>query len=137
LLLRWPALTLALFAAALLLPSLVLGSHVTHSSPQNLTWATQFSEQFRAGNLYPRWMPDSFDGLGGPAFYFYPPLAFWVDALASVAAGNLLSLSSRLTVTATLLLFASGLAMHAWRSLLPTRTKWCRSSRQAAITGSA
>ena len=25
-----------------------------------------------------------FDGLGGPAFYFYPPIAFWVDALLSV-----------------------------------------------------
>jgi hypothetical protein len=114
LLLRRPALPLALVAAALLLPSLVLGTHVTHSSPQNLTWAAQFSEQFRAGIPYPRWTPDSFEGLGGPAFYFYPPVAFWIDALASVATGNLLSLSHRLAVTAALILFASGFAMHAW-----------------------
>ena len=58
----------------LLAPSLVLGTLISHSSPQNLTWAGQFAEQFRAGILYPRWMPQSFDGLGSPAFYFYPPM---------------------------------------------------------------
>jgi hypothetical protein len=109
-----PALIVGLAALLFLAPSLVLGTHVTHSSPQNLTWAAQFSEQFRAGILYPRWMPSSFDGLGGPNFYFYPPLAFWIDALASVATGNLLSLSYRLAVSSALILFATGLAMHAW-----------------------
>jgi hypothetical protein len=106
------------FAALLLLaPSLMLGTHVTNSSPQNLTWAAQFSEQFRAGILYPRWMPSSFDGLGGPNFYFYPPLAFWIDALLSVATANLLSLSYRLALSSALILFASGLAMYAWLKL--------------------
>ncbi len=59
-----PSLILAAAAVLLLAPSLVLGTLITHSSPQNLTWAAQFSEQFRAGILYPRWMPLSFDGLG-------------------------------------------------------------------------
>ena len=63
-----PALILALVVVLLLVPSLLLGTMMSHSSPQNLTWAAQFSEQFRDVILYPRWMPDSFEGLGGPAF---------------------------------------------------------------------
>jgi hypothetical protein len=97
-----------------MLPSLVFGTLISHSSPQNLTWAAQFSEQFRAGIPYPRWMPDSFDGLGSPAFYFYPPLPFWLDSLVSIATFNLLTVPYRLAVTSTVLLLASGLAMHAW-----------------------
>jgi hypothetical protein len=108
------ALGLALAATLLLAPSLVLGTLPSHSSPQNLTWATQFADQFRAGILYPRWLPDSFDGLGGPAFYFYPPIAFWVDALLSVVTFDALSVSYRLSLASLLLLWASGIAMHAW-----------------------
>jgi hypothetical protein len=109
-----PTLTLAAAAVLLLLPSLLAGTLISHSSPQNLTWAAQFADQFRAGILYPRVVPDSYEGLGGATFYFYPPLAFWVDALASVATFNLLSVSYRLSFAWLILLLASGLAMHAW-----------------------
>ena len=111
---RLTPLGLALGAALLLTPSLVLGTLHSHSSPQNLTWAAQFAEQFRAGVIYPRWLPDSFDGLGGPAFYFYPPIAFWIDALLSVATFDAFSASYRLSLASLLLLWASGIAMHAW-----------------------
>jgi hypothetical protein len=111
---RKPELILAGVAILLLAPSLLVGTMLSHSSPHNLTWADQFSEQFRDFILYPRWMPDSFLGLGGPAFYFYPPLAFWVDSLLSVVTFNTLSLSYRLSLTWLVILWASGLAMHAW-----------------------
>lgn len=112
----------------LLAPTLVLGTLISHSSPQNLIWASQFADQVRAGILYPRWMPESFDGLGSPAFYFYPPLPFWIDALVSVVTANVLSVPYRLAVTTTVILFLSGLAMHAW--LLKTSGK-----RTAALVG--
>ena len=73
-------------------------------------------------------MPQSFDGLGSPAFYFYPPLPFWIDALVSVVTANALSVPYRLAVTTTVILFLSGLAMHAW--LLKTSGK-----RTAALVG--
>jgi hypothetical protein len=111
---RHPALVLALTAALLLAPSLTVGNLHSHSSPQNLTWAAQFADQFRAGIIYPRWLPRSYDGLGGSAFYFYPPIAFWVDALLSVATFNALPVPYRLSLSSLLLLWASGLAMHAW-----------------------
>ena len=125
---RHPVLVLAAASVLLLLPTLVLGTLISHSSPQNLTWASQFAEQVRAGILYPRWMPQSFDGLGSPAFYFYPPLPFWIDALVSIVTANALSVSYRLAVTTTAILFLSGLAMHAW--LLKTSGK-----RAAALVG--
>jgi hypothetical protein len=109
-----PALILLAVSALLMAPSLVLGTMISHSSPQNLTWAEQFADQFRAGILYPRWLPQSFDGLGSPTFYFYPPIAFWVDALLSVATLNVPSVSYRLSFSPLILLWASGLAMHAW-----------------------
>jgi 6-pyruvoyl-tetrahydropterin synthase related domain len=126
--LRHPLLALAAAAALLLFPSLVLGTLISHSSPQNLTWASQFADQFRAGVLYPRWMPESFDGLGSPAFYFHPPLPFWIDALVSVVTANALSVSYRLAVTTTVILFLSGLSMRAW--LLRASGK-----RRAALVG--
>lgn len=111
---RRPVLVLAAAAILLLSPTLVLGTLISHSSPQNLTWASQFADQVRAGVLYPRWMPESFDGLGSPAFYFYPPLPFWIDALVSVITANTLAVSYRLAASTTVILFLSGLAMHAW-----------------------
>jgi hypothetical protein len=108
---------LGLAAGLLMLPSLVWGTLPSHSSMHNLTWAAQFSEQVSSGIPYPRWLPDSFDGLGAPSFYFYPPLAFWVDALVRVLTVDLLSTSWRLSVTSTALLWASGLAMLVWLRL--------------------
>ena len=109
-----PAALFAVAAAVLLLPSLLLGTMNSHSSPQNLTWAAQFADQFRAGVLYPRWLPASFLELGSPTFYFYPPIAFWVDALLSVVTFDALSVSYRLSFSLLILLWASGVAMHAW-----------------------
>jgi len=113
-LLNRPSVACGLVAIVLLAPSLFLGTMPSHSAPQNITWATQFADQFRAGILYPRHLPDSFDHLGAPTFYFYPPLGFWVDALVSVLTFDALSVPWRLSLSSLVLLWASGLAMHAW-----------------------
>lgn len=113
-LLRRPALALALMAAALLAPSLLLGAMVSHSLPQNIAWASEFAGQFRTGILYPRWLPQSFEGLGAPTFYFYPPLAFWLDGVVSLFARDWLPIEYRLAVDSLVLLWASGLAMYLW-----------------------
>jgi hypothetical protein len=113
-LLRRPAIACGLAAIVLLAPSLLLGTLPSHSSPQNITWAAQFADQFRAGILYPRQLPESFDHLGAPTFYFYPPIGFWVDALVSAVTLDALSVSWRLSLSSLVLLWASGLAMQAW-----------------------
>src|SRR5437879_2410322 len=107
-------LVLLIAAAVLLAPSLILGNLLSHSSPHNVTWAAQFSDQFRAGIPYPRWLPDSFDGLGSATFYFYPPIAFWVTALCSLVTLGALSTSYCLSLATLVLLWASGMTMRAW-----------------------
>ena len=60
--LRRPVIACGVAAILLMAPSLLLGTMPSHSSPQNITWAAQFAEQFRAGILYPRQLPASFAG---------------------------------------------------------------------------
>lgn len=112
--LRRPWLTLACVALVLLAPSLVWGTLFSDNAALNLNWADQFARQVQAGVPYPRWLPDSFRGLGSPTFYFYPPLPFWIDALVSIVTADLLSVSYRLAVTAAVILWLSGMAMRRW-----------------------
>src|SRR5258708_34242921 len=56
---------------------------VGHDASVHLNWLEQFPKLFRDGNLYPRWMPDSFWHFGSPAFYFYPPLTYWCAGFIS------------------------------------------------------
>jgi hypothetical protein len=113
-LLRRPGLTLAVAVLLLLAPSLIWGTLFSDSAASNLNWADQFARQVLAGIPYPRWLPESFRQLGSPTFYFYPPLPFWIDALVDLVTLDALSVSYRFAVSAGLILWLSGLAMHRW-----------------------
>jgi uncharacterized membrane protein len=72
---------LALIAAALLLcaPILIHGApDRSHDSPDHARWTNQFCTQFWSGEAYPRWLAAENGGFGGAAFFFYPPLPFYV-----------------------------------------------------------
>jgi hypothetical protein len=104
---------LALGATALLLlaPPLLLGARASDSGPFNQVWTSQLADGLARGELYPRWLPHSFEGLGSPTFYFYPPLAHGL-----AAALHLLGFSTprAIAMAAFVLLLASGGAMYAW-----------------------
>jgi hypothetical protein len=109
--LRSPVLVLTLIGVALMLPALLWGPGYTHSKQYNVLWTNHFGAQMAAGNLYERWLPGSFEGLGSPTFYFYPPFAYWISGgLRAVG----LSVQSAINGTGLLLLIGSGLAMHRW-----------------------
>jgi hypothetical protein len=77
-----------LFALAgflLVLPSLNGPPMLFDSFGISWVWADQFTAEIARGNLYPRWLPLSNAGLGSPAFYYYPPLAFYVAAVFGLA----------------------------------------------------
>ena len=38
------------------------------------------------GEYYPRWLPECFSGYGSPAFYFYPPLAYFAAGVLGTLA---------------------------------------------------
>ncbi|HEX7947258.1 MAG TPA: hypothetical protein VF495_21515 [Phenylobacterium sp.] len=100
-----------LAAAGLMLPSLIFGPSALDSGPYNYTWTRQFADALGRGELYPRWMSDSFQGLGSPTFFFYPPLAFYLTGLIDLAGA---STWQAISLAGLLLIWASGLAMWFW-----------------------
>ena len=104
-------LTLVLLAVLLVIPS-NLGTQPLHDSLAIYwVWADQFTAELSRGNLYPRWLPLSNDGLGTPVFYYYPPLAFHVSGIF-----GLLGLSTYASLVATFssAFAASGIACWHW-----------------------
>jgi len=87
-----------------------------HDSSEHLRWLTQFSRQFLAGDLYPRWLVDLNFGLGSPAFFFYPPLPYWITSLFTPIAPAVYDVPLVLGIGATMALAASGGAAYLWLS---------------------
>lgn len=119
----WRAATLILAVGfAVLAPEFVTGPSTSDSLRYNIVWLDQWRELVAGGDLYPRWMPRAWDGLGSPAFTFYPPMFFWIAVALDQATLRLLETSTLLSLTSALLLGASGLAMRAWlRTHAPPR----------------
>jgi hypothetical protein len=115
---RHPVWTLTLLGCALMLPALLWGPGATHSHLYNHMWTHHFGEQMAAGHLYERWLPRSFEGLGSPTFYFYPPLAYWLSGGLNAIG---LNVGQAITGASLLLMIASGLAMYAFLAARGTR----------------
>lgn len=98
----------------LMAPTLLYGAGPTHSFLFNVTWSMQFADLLRAGVVYPRWLPDSFGGLGSSAFFFYGPLPFYVIGLVDLAGFGRLPPEWTIGIATTLLRIGAGLAMLAW-----------------------
>ena len=101
---------LAALGLALMLPVLLAPTPLSDSHAITLVWSHQFTALVAAGDLWPRWLPWSHDGLGAPVFYFYGPFAFWVVAAFGIAG---LATWLAIAAAATALLIASGFGMHA------------------------
>lgn len=110
-LLRHPLVALTLVGLALMLPALLWGPGTTHSHQYNILWTQHFGREMAAGHFYERWLPASFEGVGGPTFYFYPPLAYWMSGGLNALGVPVLT---AINLTGLALLIASGLAMHRW-----------------------
>lgn len=70
---------------ALLLLHALTGTPEGESYKFNLPWFDAFRNSFWAGDLYPRFLPDLWYGMGGYDFFFYAPLPFWLSALLGEA----------------------------------------------------
>lgn len=111
------ALILGLAALVLMAPALIYGAPAIDSAGYTHVWTEQFAAEMARGELYPRWMPRSFEGLGSPTFYFYPPLTFHLTGALAL----FLETRYAISVAGLLLLFASGMAMYLW---LRGKTSW-------------
>jgi hypothetical protein len=108
------ALLIVLAASLAIMPELLWGLSQTDSYHYNLLWTDEFARQFARGDLYPRWLSQSWDGLGAPTFYHYPPLFFWIASLVSVATMGLLSIDMTVSLASWLVLIASGVTAFMW-----------------------
>ncbi len=113
-LVRRPALWLLALATAACAPLLAGGVQWGHDLRSHLLWSHHFERQLAAGELYPRWLVDVGDGFGGPVFFFYPPLTYYLIAALAPLLPDALELPWRLAVVGWLAVLASGLAFHRW-----------------------
>lgn len=89
-------------------------SHATNIS--------EFSFQFWSGDIYPRWLMRTNDGMGTPIFLFYPPLVYYAmslfEWLSSVDPHGFV----RLVIGLWIALFISGITSFYWLKLyMPVR----------------
>ena len=105
----------AAIAVAALLPLaaafLVFPPH-GHSLAYNLAWLASFDAQLWSGEPYPRWLDGLWGGAGGPDFFFYAPLPFWVASIVGGIACPPCAPETILAVGGYALLVASGLAFR-------------------------
>ncbi len=100
-------LALAVIGAALLPEGLVrrLDWHV------HLCWLQGFHDGLRHAELYPRWIDGANQGLGGPVFLYYAPLAYYLGS-ALIGLGLHVSAALEGVYALSMLLAATGLV--AW-----------------------
>lgn len=88
--LRHPYLLIFFVGLAVCLPLLVFGlPYGSHDGVMHYIYLHGFSEQLRAGELYPRWLYAINGGLGGTTFFYYPPAWYYFSSLfAPIADGT-------------------------------------------------
>ncbi|MGC8829008.1 MAG: 6-pyruvoyl-tetrahydropterin synthase-related protein [Verrucomicrobiia bacterium] len=62
-------------------------------------WSHHFADQFWQGELYPRWLADKNGGLGSPAFYFYPPVPYFITSILKIISPNIENCSRTLGIS--------------------------------------
>jgi hypothetical protein len=116
-----PALLVIGAAAVLLaLPMLLYGPMPgSWDSYEHLNFAHHFSDQFWAGEWYPRWLMEMNHGLGTPTLFVYPPLPSYVYTLLAPVARVLHFDAFRAGVF--LALFGSGGFAFLWLTTMVDR----------------
>jgi hypothetical protein len=113
-----PYAVISVVALLLTLPA-IFAPIMTHDSFWiDFVWADQFTALLRQGQIYPRWLPQSHDGLGAPIFYFYPPLAFYLTGVLGLGG---LSTYASIIAAFGVALAASGATMYLWLKGWTTR----------------
>lgn len=109
--LRW-LLAIAVLATAASAPILIFGAPYGNDLLEHLSWLQSFTEQLRAGEIYPRWLIDLNGGAGSPAFFYYVPFAYYVSAVTGSLFCPGCGPSMHLAIGMWLMVLASGMAFY-------------------------
>src|SRR5437870_450529 len=112
-----PTHVFAIVGVGLVLTLLVLIFGVPYLSDDGVThaiWYTHFSEQLWAGDFYPRWLVNMNAGLGSPAFFYYPPLPFFLTSVLRPFFPNDPQGWHQVGVSLSIALTASGVSAYLW-----------------------
>ena len=104
-----PLLLLCFGILAACLPLMIWGAQTGHDHQFQLVRAEAFSDQLLGGELYPRWLLEMNAGAGGPTFFFYPPVAFYLSSIGFALAPGA-SPVVQLAIGEFLIILLSGLA---------------------------
>ena len=107
---QWGPPALLLLALPALWPLVARGLPQGLDVPNHLMRLVAFDQQIRAGNFYPRWMPNLVFGYGYPLFNYYAPGAYYLAELFRLAG---LAYAPALSAAMAAMLVAGGLGM--WR----------------------
>ncbi len=120
----WHVLAIAGIAFLAMLPAFSYGIFKAHDLTDfHLRWAKQFSDQFWAGDLYPRWLLNMNAGLGSPTFIFYAPVPYYVTSLLRPLVVGVDPYGwHQLSLGAYTGLCLSGMTTYVWlRGLMPSQ----------------
>jgi hypothetical protein len=103
-------------SVGLAFPALHNGLPNGHDSYEHVSRYSSVARQFRAGEIYPRWLASMNSGLGSPALFVYGPLPYFVPSLLSrllplgFGKNDLLDLG----ISVWLALALSGMSAYFW-----------------------
>ncbi|PKQ76481.1 hypothetical protein CJP16_12865 [Aeromonas sobria] len=110
----WVPLALMTATALLLLPFWLRGGSQGHDLFHHLLSGHFFAVQLWQGETYPRWLMEMNGAFGSPAFFFYPPLPYYVSALFAGPEPLAHHAMIPLLWSSTLALGLSGLFAYLW-----------------------
>ncbi|ATL92273.1 hypothetical protein CK911_05230 [Aeromonas sp. CU5] len=110
----WVLLALMTATALLLLPFWLRGGSQGHDLFHHLLSGHFFAVQLWQGEIYPRWLMEMNGAFGSPAFFFYPPLPYYVSALFAGPEPLAHHAMIPLLWSSTLALGLSGLFAYLW-----------------------
>jgi hypothetical protein len=112
-----------LVATAVILPIAIFGIPYGNDLPQHYQFAQTHYESLVKGDVFPSWSAKENYGYGGIGIRFYPPLAYYVLALARIFTGNWFD-ASWLTFMFWMILGCLG--VYFW-------ARWWLSAKESAV----
>lgn len=104
------ALCACLLSVGLVVFHAATGTPDGNSYKYNLPWFDAFHSAFWQGDLYPRFSPDLWYGMGALDFYFYAPLPFWIASTLGAATCPGCETGTVFAVSGAWIIIASGIA---------------------------